>query len=398
MDNLWSDNKPNKFWLCSHDPPTEIWSSAIQNALSILNLPSHIADIETVLSYTLGELQFGSAPWQLSTVMQWYYDFKPLVPRPVVNLLKRINSLRVDGTISLSWPMDERYAQFQWEVLRQILSMSDQNFISFRNFWPEGKEFAFVLTHDVETKEGQAFVRNVADLEDNYGFRSSFNFVPERYPLDKDLMEELRYRGFEIGVHGLKHDGKLYQSKESFLRRAERINFYLEQFEAVGFRSPYMHRHPEWLQALNVEYDLSFFDTDPYEPVPGGCMSIWPFTLGRFIELPYTLCQDSTLFYVLGETTPQIWLEKLKMIERNRGMALLNTHPDYLLDTKIMKMYQEFLEMIAEKDNYWHALPIEVSRWWRRRSDIPVDKKNDEMATMKFSVQGRSVEIIENCA
>ena len=31
------------------------------------------------------------------------------------------------------------------------------------------------------------------------------------------------------------------------------------------------------MQALEIEYDLSFFDTDPCEPIPGGTMSIWPF-------------------------------------------------------------------------------------------------------------------------
>ncbi len=60
------------------------------------------------------------------------------------------------------------------------------------------------------------------------------------------------------------------------------------------------------MQALEVEYDLSFFDTDPYEPIPGGGMSIWLYWIGRFIELPYTLAQDSTLAIVLGEETPRL--------------------------------------------------------------------------------------------
>ena len=69
------------------------------------------------------------------------------------------------------------------------------------------------------------------------------------------------------------------------------------------------------MQALEVEYDSSFFDTDPYEPMPGGTMSIWPFFLGHFVELPYTLVQDHTLSVILGERTPRLWLDKVDFIE-----------------------------------------------------------------------------------
>ena len=68
----------------------------------------------------------------------------------------------------------------------------------------------------------------------------------------------------------------------------------------------------------------------PYEPIPGGTMSLWPFFIGHFVELPYTLVQDYTLTSVLGETTPKIWLEKIDFIEKYHGMALSNSHPDYL--------------------------------------------------------------------
>jgi hypothetical protein len=54
-----------------------------------------------------------------------------------------------------------------------------------------------------------AYVRVVADLEVVLGFRSKFNFIPESYQLDHRLVEEKRIRGFEISVHGLKHDGML---------------------------------------------------------------------------------------------------------------------------------------------------------------------------------------------
>ena len=72
------------------------------------------------------------------------------------------------------------------------------------------------------------------------------------------------------------------------------------------------------MNAPEIEYDLSFFDTDPFEPLPGGTMSIWPFAIGRFLERHYALPQDFTLTALPGETTPRLWLEKVDFIERFR--------------------------------------------------------------------------------
>jgi hypothetical protein len=146
------------------------------------------------------------------------------------------------------------------------------------------------------------------------------------------------------------------------------VNKYLKEWNATGFRAELTLRQPEWMQALDIDYDLSFFDTDPFEPIPGGTMSIWPFSIGRFIELPYTLVQDYTLTSILNETTPRIWLEKVDFIERFHGMALVNTHPDYLKSKSTWDVYYQFLNKMKKCNCYWHALPCEVAKWWRTRS------------------------------
>jgi hypothetical protein len=104
-----------------------------------------------------------------------------------------------------------------WKVMQLILQQGGYKEILFKSFWPIHGRFAFVLTHDIETAAGQEFVETVAGLEEELGFHSLFNFVPERYKLDYKLMENLRQRGFEIGVHGLKHDGRLFDSKAAFM-------------------------------------------------------------------------------------------------------------------------------------------------------------------------------------
>ena len=160
------------------------------------------------------------------------------------------------------------------------------------------------------------------------------------------------------------------------------INGHLRALGAVGFRSPLTHRNPEWMQSLEVEYDLSFFDSDPFEPIPGGTMSLWPFMLGRFLELPYTLAQDFTLTEVVGERSPRLWLEKMDFLARFYGMALVNTHPDYLQDVNRMRIYIDFLEAVRERTGCWHALPRDVARWWRRRAET------DEIASLSGAVEG----------
>jgi peptidoglycan/xylan/chitin deacetylase (PgdA/CDA1 family) len=377
MANLWSENHPRNFWQCQPDPPDGVWQKVVAEVFPTLGLSKAQRDIDTILAQTLGETRFGPDHWKLSLPKRIYYLLKPYIPRVATRFLRQAYHHSNHKGIESHWPVDVRYASFLWKALIQVLQITPGQQLIIKSLWPENHRFAFVLTHDVETELGLEFVRNVADLDEEFGFRSSFNFVPERYHLDRNLIGELRSRGFEIGIHGLKHDGKLFSSRIEFEHRATRINRYLKDFDAVGFRSPLTHRNPEWMQSLDIEYDLSFFDADPFEPIPGGTMSIWPFFIGHFVELPYTLIQDYTLASVLGETSPRLWLEKIDFIEKHHGMALVNSHPDYLKKKNVRDVYRQFLLDMKDRCQYWHALPRDVAHWWRSRTldDVEFDGK-----------------------
>jgi len=394
---LWNSNHPRNFWCCQPDFPAEIWAEAIRRALPVLGLPETM-EIESVLEWTLGEGQFGPNRYHLRLPHRVYYRLKPSMPRALIRILRQMYNRVMGGEFPLNWPIERRFVQFQWEILRQGLTISGQNEISFRYFWPEGKNFAFVLTHDVESEEGQRLIPALAEMEEALGFRSLFNFVPERYPLDQGLIKDLRQRGFEIGIHGLYHDGQLFDSYNQFSQRAKKINRYLhdlKDFRPVGFRSPLTLRNPAWMQMLELDYDLSFFDTDPYEPMPGGVMSIWPFTIGNFLELPYTLPQDYTMFGLFGETSPRIWLEKIDFLEKYHGMALLIVHPDYSGQGTLKQIYELFLRKIKERGGYWHALPGEVASWWKNRANPNNDYSGDDQqsAMAKIALKGDEIEI-----
>jgi hypothetical protein len=242
--------------------------------------------------------------------------------------------------------------------------------------WPDNKKFAIVLTHDVETKKGYANCRQLMKLEKEIGFRSSFNFVPKKYKVSDELRHYFTSKGFEVGIHGLYHDGKLYKSKATFKKRAWQINKYLKAWKSVGFRSPSMHHNLDWIDELDIKYDSSTFDTDPFEPQAEGVETIFPFWVsnydgGGYVELPYTMPQDFTIFVLMKETSINIWKKKLDWIVENRGMALLNTHPDYmnfdgpnfLSDEYPSGYYRDLLLYVKRKyeGKYWCALPKDVA-------------------------------------
>jgi len=370
---LYAGNHPARFWqpLLAPEPDEALWDAAIRRAAAVLPYLARTAGdgVERLLEATLGEGQFGDRHWRLSPARRAYYVLKPLLPRALVVRARNHDRARAQRAFPLGWPIEDRYRRFLWDVIGELMVLDGRTELPFISFWPFGARYALVLTHDVETAAGQRFVPSVAEVEERLGFRSSFNFVAERYPLDHGLMDDLTARGFEVGLHGRRHDGRELRSRRVFERHARHINRHLRHLGAVGFRSPLTHRHPEWMQSLEVEYDASFFDSDPFEPVPGGTMSLWPFTMGRFLELPYTLPQDFTLIDVLGERQPRLWLEKTAYLRRCCGMALLNAHPDYLRETCHWQVYTAFLEELSGDSTCWKALPRDVARWWRERAD-----------------------------
>jgi glycosyltransferase involved in cell wall biosynthesis len=90
-----------------------------------------------------------------------------------------------------------------------------------------------------------------------------------------------------------------------------------------------------------------------------------------YVELPYTLPQDSTLFLLLREPTPAIWLRKLDWIAQRGGMALLNVHPDYLRfpgeaaapQTFPVEHYVQLLQHVRKNyaGAYWQPLAREMA-------------------------------------
>lgn len=344
-----------------------------------------------------------------------YYTFKPILPRRLRRAVRGVFVRRKLKQVAGVWPILESAGETPpgWPG------------------WPDGKRFAFVLTHDVEGAEGLSKVRQLAELEMSLGFRSSFNFVPEgEYSVPSALRSWLTENGFEVGVHDLHHDGHLYRSREEFARRARKINGYLKEWGVGGYRSGFMLHNYAWHHDLEVAYDATSFDTDPFEPQPDGVGTIFPFFVPRpaaeprakgqeqsrdsehsllaqrssrqfntprsgYVELPYTLPQDSTLFFLLGETSDQIWRKKVDWVAGKGGMALLNTHPDYMhfgpgpADAQhfSVEIYAAFLRYLstAYAKQYWNPLPKEIAQFSKPHVPIREPRERRRIGMITYS-------------
>jgi hypothetical protein len=256
--------------------------------------------------------------------------------------------------------------------------------------WPNGKRLAIVLTHDVETAAGLRKCEALANIEEERGFRSAFGFVPLRYETPDELRQTLAGRGVEIMVHDAYHDGRLYRTRRMFETRRTRIAEALHRWGARGFSSGSMHHRLQWISELHVDYDISTYDVDPFEPQRCGLVRIFPMWVGPpgdstsgFVELPYTLPQDFTLFVLMREQDSGTWRKKLDWIAEKGGMALIKTHPDYMdfsgdgdrTDSYPVQRYIEFLDYIKSRyaSEAWFASPSEVAAFWRELRPVGHD-------------------------
>ncbi len=148
-----------------------------------------------------------------------YYRIKRFIPRSAQLSVRRLVVKRQGLPDFPRWPLETSAIDLLRFYARCIALSSGGDSIQFEWFWPNGASAALVLTHDVESAEGLRLAIDIADLEADHGFRSSFNIVGSWYRLDWGVIGELRSRGFELGVHGLFHDRSLFESRRSFERQ-----------------------------------------------------------------------------------------------------------------------------------------------------------------------------------
>jgi hypothetical protein len=317
-----------------------------------------------------------------SAARRAYYALKPLMPRRLQLALRRAYAPVQARARFPAWPVEDVLVRGREQERRARVAAAGGDPVPEVATWPRGAPWAAVLTHDVEGPAGVDNVLRVIEVERRHGFVSSWNFVAEWYDIPDGLFDAVRAAGCEIGLHGIKHDGRLFRSRATFEADLPKIGEYLRRWDAVGFRSPATHRNADWMGELPALYDSSFPDTDPFEPQAGGCCSILPFRFGDVVELPITLVQDHTLFEILREETIDRWVAKSEWIMRHGGLINLIVHPDYVVEEARLAVYEEYLRWLAAQAGGWHALPRDVAAWWRQREGLVVRRGPDGAAAV----------------
>jgi len=303
-----------------------------------------------------------------------YYLGRPVFPVHFRRILQRIRLQGGTQSPFPHWPVDRTVDKLFEELMKAALKARSNTPVPFIWFWPEGAPAAAILTHDVETEAGRDFCPQLMDTDDEFGFKASYQVVPEkRYDVTPAFLEQIRQRGCEVNVHDLCHDGNLFRTREEFLRRAEKINGYLKKFDAQGFRSGALYRNLGWFDALKCSYDMSVPNVGHLDAQNGGCCTVMPYFVGKVLEIPVTTTQDYSLFHILSSYSTTLWEEQCRSILAGHGLISLIVHPDYILSKKSNNTYRRllaYLALLREKMFVWTALPREINRWWRIRAEL----------------------------
>lgn len=259
-----------------------------------------------------------------------------------------------------------------------------------REFWQ--KDFGVIMTHDVDTREGYEYgLSKFIEMEKEEDIVSTINIVPDSwaYKLDPDLVSSLVSDGFDIGMHGLHHDGKFaFLSEEEqkarifeTARRAKELNL-----PSIGYRVPWLHRTKKMVQYLTeagFEWDSSFPDTDDSTPgyADTGSRTVFPFyplykdgetwKQSPMLEIPVSMPQDWSLLYyykLSEESVLRVWKKKMEYIKSRGGIAAFIIHPDQedFGHPKYHKAYRSVLKIIKDADPELITCSDLAKRWKKK--------------------------------
>ena len=142
-----------------------------------------------------------------AAALRGYYLARPAMPRSVQLALRRLFTRVQAASPFPGWPIEDSLHDFYGWLFAVIADLADAP-VPFLGLWPDGRSWALVLTHDVETAAGYRDMDLLRAPERARGYRSSWNFVGARYQVDDETVRSLQDDGCEIGVHGLWHDGR----------------------------------------------------------------------------------------------------------------------------------------------------------------------------------------------
>lgn len=290
-----------------------------------------------------------------------------LAPQSLKDFLMRMRRGKENLAFCDKLPLDA----LRFIIVRAIEDISGRKLK--RKKW-NGRNYMFMLTHDVETREGLRNAKKLKKIEHKYDVPTAWYIPSKRYKLDADAVKELASHG-EVGAHGTKHDGKLNRlSRKALVERLLEAKQALENItgeKVEGFRAPLLQHNVRIIQALreaDYTYDTSIPTWEPRHPntmKSHGIGTTYPLTLEGITEIPVTLPQDHQLLHVLGLSPKKAirkWMSDINTVREIGGLCSILIHPDYkLADLENLRIYEELLEAIAYDNKALVTLPTHIA-------------------------------------
>lgn len=238
--------------------------------------------------------------------------------------------------------------------------------------WPLGKKWAFCISHDVDTRKGIGAIPDIARFEESLGLRSCWFIVGNLFSVDPVLIDGLRARGHEIGLHGDVHDNRIaYVSREQIARRLEGCRDSLDRHSIRGFRSPSLLETPALRAELTTRFDYASqipdTEIDSLIAARRGCGTCFPFWKQGLLELPLTLPLEDKLVMAGLDTAgiARFWRQKIAWAREVGGVAQLSVHNEPHLLQHSRAAIEEVLRDVVGDDSAWCATPGEVTDRWK---------------------------------
>ncbi len=148
-----------------------------------------------------------------------YYLLRPLTNLAVRKQIQKFHARNWKKLSFPKWPVDTTVEHICETLLLMSMQAKGVTRVPFVWFWPDGASGCLTMTHDVETRTGRDRCADLMDVDDAFGIKAAFGIVPEeRYEVSSSLLELIRNRGCDLVIQDLNHDGRLFDSKEEFLR------------------------------------------------------------------------------------------------------------------------------------------------------------------------------------
>jgi hypothetical protein len=238
-----------------------------------------------------------------------------------------------------------------------------------------GRKYACLLTHDIDSQEGLRQARVLKRMEERYDLPSAWYVPSAHFRLDSLAIRELANNG-EIGSHDTRHDGRLARlSKEKMMERlssSRRVLSKCARCAVEGFRAPLLQHNlgiMDALRSVGYIYDTSIPTWEPKHPStmkPQGIGTVFPMIINGVVEVPVTLPQDHQMMHVLNygpKETIEIWKHSMNTIKEMSGLCVFLVHPDYeLAQSKNIGVYEDLLSTIKTDHDSWTTLPRDISK------------------------------------